>query len=123
MKLARNQHVWRFAGLLAADGLMFGLTNPHSTSSVGLMAGFLLMVATIYYCVNHLLALTRLYGLKLKRRRRLAAVITGLVSGLIALQSVGGLSSFDMLVLLPLVVIGYVYSSYGTAKTDRYPQV
>lgn len=123
MKLVHNKHVWKFTGLAAADGLMFGLTNAHSVSSPGLMVGFLLLVATLYYLANNLLSLTRLYGLKIKRQRRLAAVITGSVSGLVALQSIGGLNSLDMLVLVPLVIVGYVYSYYGKGEPSRYHQV
>jgi len=115
MKLVKNKHVRKIAGLLAADGAMFGLTNARNVSSPFLMVGFLLLVVTFYYLISNLLSLTRLYGLTIKRQRRLALVITGVVSGLVALQSIGELNSLDFVVLLPLVIIGYTYGSYRPA--------
>ncbi len=52
-------------------------------------------------------------------RKRQARVLTGLVGGLIALQSIGELGPRDVLVLLPLALIAYLYVSYG--KAERVP--
>src|SRR5512146_1634544 len=112
MKSINNKRLWKFAGLAALDGLMFGFTNPRNIPSFGLMAGFLLLVVTLYYVVNQLLSLARLYGLAIRRRRRLAVLITAVTGALIGLQSMGELNSRDVLVSLPLAIIAYGYIAY-----------
>jgi hypothetical protein len=113
MKLLASKQIWKFTGLIAVDGAVFGLTNAGSVASIGLIIGFGLLALTFYYFVGGLLSFVRLYGLSIKRKKRAATVLTGLFSGLIALQSIGELNSRDVLVLVPLMVIGYIYSSYG----------
>ncbi|HEY5152452.1 MAG TPA: hypothetical protein VII55_00600 [Candidatus Saccharimonadales bacterium] len=113
MKPLARQHAWKFAALIAMDGAMFGLTNTGNVPSIGLMAGFLLLALTFYCFVRGLLSFARLYGLSIRRKRRLALVVTGLASGVVALQSIGELNSRDILVVVPLMLIGYIYSSYG----------
>jgi hypothetical protein len=64
--------------------------------------------------VRGVLAAGRWYGVAFSgRRRRLAGVITGFVGGVVALQSVGELSMRDVLVLVPLTVMAYVYATYA----------
>ncbi|HVA10726.1 MAG TPA: hypothetical protein VNG32_00990 [Candidatus Dormibacteraeota bacterium] len=117
MKLIRSKHIWKFSSLAVADCLMFGLTDPRNVPSFGLMAGFLLLVLTFYYLVSGILSFIRLYGISIKRRRRLAFVITGTIGGLVALQSIGELNSFDVLIAALLVIIAYTYSSYAKRPT------
>lgn len=120
MNLIKNKHFRKFAALAIVDGAMFGLTNPRSVPPIGLMAGFLLLVVTLYYLFSGLVRLTRLYGVRLKRPRRLALIATGLIAGLVALQSIGELNALDIMVLVPLVVVGYVYGYYGRGDPSRY---
>jgi hypothetical protein len=117
MKFIARRHIWKFIGLLVVDGLGFSLTNAKSVPSFMLIVGFVLLIATLYYLVYSLLTFARLYGLSIRRKRRLAGSLTGLISGLVALQSIGELNSRDVLVLLPLVIIGYAYSFYGKTGT------
>lgn len=77
-----------------------------------IMVGFGLLVVTIYYLVYGLVSLAGLYGLRAKRKQRLSLALTGVLGILIALQSVGELGGRDILVLLPLAMLGYLYSSY-----------
>jgi len=121
MKFSPHRHAWKLIaglGLLVADGLVFGMTDAGKVASFLLVVGFLLLIATIYCLFYGILAFARLYGLPIKRKRRLAGSLTGLTGCLVALQSVGELNIRDVLVLLPLVTIGYVYSFYGT-RTDN----
>lgn len=113
MKFTKNKHAWKFGGLAAANGLLFGLTNASSASSFVLIAGLILLVVTFYYLVNALLNFVRLYGLSIKRKKRLALYITGFLAGLVALQSIGELNTRDVMVLVPLAFIGYAYSFYA----------
>ncbi len=113
MKPLARKHFWKFAGLAAVDAVMFGFTNAANVPSFVLMAGFLLLSVTFYYLIRGLLAASALYGLTVRRKRRLAAVMTGSLSAMVALQSIGELNARDVLVLIPLMLIGYVYMSYG----------
>jgi hypothetical protein len=117
MRFIAHKHVWKFVCLLAVDVTVFSSTNARNVPSFMLITGFVLLVATLYYLIYNLLTFARLYGLSIKRKRRLASVLTGLIAGLVALQSIGELNSRDTLVLLPLVIIGYAYSFYGTTGT------
>lgn len=111
--LARR-HVRYFIILLGLDMLVFGSSDARKVPSYILIVGFVLLLATVYQAFYGVLSLSRLYGLKLKRRGRFALYLTGVVGILIALQSIGELSPRDVAVLLPLAVIGYLYSSYSS---------
>jgi len=119
MKPLARKHFWKFAGLVAVDGVVFGFTNAANVPSFVLMAGFLLLAVTFYYLIRGLLAAAGLYGLAVRRKRRLAAVMTGSISGLVALQSIGELNARDVLVLIPLMLIGYIYTSYGKSTRTQ----
>jgi hypothetical protein len=115
MKFSARPYAWKLVGCLAACGLLFSLTNTGSVPSFLLVVGFVLLGAAFYYLLYGLLAFARLYGMSIRRKRRLAGVLTAMAAGLMALQSIGELNSLDAAVLLPLVVIGYTYSFYGKA--------
>jgi hypothetical protein len=121
-KLAKLKRHWKLFGLLALDSLLFGFTNAGSAPAYALIVGFVLLVATLRYLLYGILAFARLYGLSVKRKRYLAGYFTILTGFLLALQSIGELNSRDVLVLLPLVVIGYTYSLYGKTAT-RLPGI
>lgn len=113
-KLLSRVHFWRFLGLLAADVMMFSLTDAANVPSYGLIAGFILLSLTVYMLIHGFIsALGFLYGLNIgsvRRKRRLAGSCTGLISFVVALQSIGELSPRDIAVLLPLVILAYLYS-------------
>lgn len=105
---------WPLVALLTLDGLFFGLTEPRSVAAPLLMVGFGLIVANLYFMIRGILRMARWYGLSFgSHARRVAAVATGAIGGVVALQSVGQLSPRDVIVLLPFAVIGYLYTSYG----------
>jgi hypothetical protein len=121
-KSRHRAHVLPVIGLLAADGLFFGLTDPDKVPSFFLMVGFLLCAGTLYVLIRALLAASSWYGLPFNRHgSRLARVITVTAGALIALQSIGELGSRDILVLMPLTLISYLYVSYGRT-TPRVAQ-
>jgi hypothetical protein len=112
MKQVLAHHRFRaIALLLAVDGLFFGLTSPQKVASWLLIVGVLLFLISMYYFLLAGLTVARWYGLPTgKQPRRLAKVLVGVTGFLVALQSIGELSSRDVLVLLPLGVIAYLYS-------------
>jgi hypothetical protein len=108
---------WLLAALLAADFIIFGGTNPNNSSSLVLFAGFLLLVVNFYCLILAVLRLAAWYGVSLGRHRgRFIRLTAGVFSGLAALQSIGELSARDVLVLLPLALLAYLYLSYGQTR-------
>lgn len=120
MKFIRARPSWKLTALVTADIIVFGLTNARSSPSFMLMAAFLLLAANFYYLINVLLGFAWLYGWRIKRKRRLSGFLTAFFGATIALRSMGGLSGRDILVLLPLIVVGYVYSFYTKAGHRAY---
>ncbi len=62
------------------------------------------------------LVFLKFYGLVIQQKRRLAASLTGLLACVLALQSVGELNIKDVVLLLPLIVVGYAYASYNLSR-------
>ena len=97
--------------LLLADSFCFSVTNPQKVASWLLIVGILLFLASLYYVTLGVLAAARWYGLPGSRQpKRLAKLTVGVIGFLVALQSIGELSSRDVFVLLPLGCIAYFYS-------------
>jgi len=113
MTQSTKSHPWIPITLLLADALLFGITDPHKVPSFMLIVAFLLFVASLYYFIRALIRGASWYVVKPAYPRRLASVLTVVVGLLIALQSIGELTGRDILVLLPLVILGYLYVSYG----------
>jgi hypothetical protein len=96
-----NHRFWNVGGLLTADFILFGLTNAQKVDPLWLAAGYVALILTAFQ-------LARLAF----KNRRVAAWLTGTVGVMAALQSMGGLSARDWVVILPLVALGYIYSAY-----------
>lgn len=107
----------RLLYLLTLDIALFGATNATTAPSFVVMVGFVCLAVTSYYLIYGLIGLSGFYGLNITRKRTLALYLTIVTGGLLALQSIGELGSRDVLVVLPLAVVGYLYSAY--AKTSR----
>jgi len=112
MELLTQKHIWPVICLLILDTLLFSYSNAAVVPSYMVMVGFILLTLTLYQIVYSLLGLTSLYGIKLKRKKSLAMYLTLVIGGLIALQSIGQLSGRDIVVLLPLTILAYLYSAY-----------
>jgi hypothetical protein len=97
--------------LFIADSVFFSVTNPQKVASWLLIVGVLLLTASLYYVELGLLTAAKWYGLPSgKQPKRLAKVSVGILGCLMALQSIGELSSRDIWVLLPLGFVAYLYS-------------
>lgn len=117
---------WLLAALVASDLVIFGGTSPHNASSGVLFIGFLLLAVNFYALLLAMLRLAAWYGVSLGRhRKRFVRVTAGVFVGLAALQSIGELSPRDVLVLLPLALLGYLYLSYGRAggRVQPVPEI
>jgi hypothetical protein len=114
-----NKHVWMVLMLVVVDGTFFSITNPNKGSSLMLIAGFLLVAATLYFIFNRLFKVISLYGFsKENRYRRFAFYFTGVLAGLLALQTIGELTLKDVIIFIPMTCILYFYLSYGRYKLD-----
>jgi hypothetical protein len=71
--------------------------------------------------VDAVLALSRLYGIPVRHRKRALRSAVLLISGLVALQSIGQLSPRDVLVLAPLSALMYMYIAYNRGGRRQTP--
>lgn len=100
--------------LVIADSLFFTMTNPNKVASSVLIIGFTLVALTIYGFLRLGLAAATFYGLPLKNRGRRIALLIGISMAIaVALQSLGELTLRDVVVLILLTGIVYIYTSYG----------
>lgn len=89
-------------------------------ASIWLIVAFILAAATLYYSLRGLLVVIRWYGVPVSpKSKRIALVLTLVISSLLALQSIGQLSGRDIIVLMPLVCVAYLYRNYGSSLTAR----
>lgn len=120
MKIVSRRQFWKISALLAADALVFGISDPQKVPSWMLAAGFLLLMVTLCQLLSVVLMAANWYGLPGRaHRKRQVRVLTGVIGGLIALQSIGELGQRDVLVLVPLAVIAYAYISYGKGQIAK----
>lgn len=115
-KINKHKHVWQTTLLVIADLLFFGNTNASSIAPIFLIVGFLLLVCTSYALIYGSISFARLYGLPFKHKKRLSIFLSITLGLILALQSVGELSLRDVIVLLPLAIIGYIYVLYATTR-------
>jgi uncharacterized membrane protein YfhO len=118
----KNPKAWYLVGLFVADGVFFMGTNPNKVPSVVLIAGLLLLIATMYCVVRAVLMVAGLYIPILRRRQhRLGIFLTLTGAVLLALQSVEQLSVRDTLVIVPLAIVFYIYVTYVKTRPISKP--
>lgn len=116
-KLFRKSKSWYLLGLLLADTVFFTLTNPTEVASVVLIAGIILLVATFFMGLSLFLELLSSTATGSPRQHKTVIwVATVLVAFVVAMQSIGQLSTRDLLAVIPLAVLFVLYTSY---LTDR----
>jgi hypothetical protein len=113
-KLTSYKQFWQIISLLVVDGIFFTNSNAGQVAPFILIVGFLLLVFTSYLLLFGAISIMRLYGLPIRHKKRLSVYLTLILGSIIALQSIGELSSRDIIVLLPLVTLGYMYGLYIT---------
>jgi inner membrane protein involved in colicin E2 resistance len=108
--------------LLVADGLFFGLINPHNVAAIWLMVGYLLLAVTILSAVHGLAKLLKWYGDETQRIGR-SALHYGAAAILlvIALQSTGQLTLRDVIALVPLTALAFWYFGLRRPKLATVP--
>lgn len=110
---------WQLPVLFILDFAYFGTTNVSKISAFLMIIGFVFLMANVYFLIYKAIGLVRLYGLPVVRRTRLSMYLTGAIGLLVALQSIGELSLKDILVMLPLALIAYLYQSYMRTSQQK----
>jgi len=102
--------------LLLVDVLFFGLFTPNQTSWL-LIPGFGLLVATIYVAIKGVLAvLGEFVRLSPLLKKKITVFLTFVLAVVLALQSLGQLTPRDIITVVPLIAVLYLYVSYFTLK-------
>lgn len=115
-RLLKNKRFWEILIILVIDGFFFGLTNPNKINSVFLIAGFILLGLTLYLLVQIIMSYLIKLGFKFKNRREIAIFSSVLVVILLALQSIGQLSGRDVLIIIPAIILLFIYLTYIRPK-------
>jgi hypothetical protein len=115
-KVIHHKHFWQSLCLLLIDIVFFTRTDASKVAPLVLIVGFILSVLTCYELLYGVLSVARLYGLPVRYKQRLAVYLTGVVGLILALQSIGELTPRDVLVLLPLATLAYIYGVYATSR-------
>ncbi len=116
LKVTHYTHFWYGLGILLADVIFFSGINASQIAPFVLIIGFVLLLLTCYILIYVLLSIARLYGFPIRYKQRLAVYLSGVLGLVVALQSIGELTPRDILVLVPLATLGYIYAVYATAR-------
>lgn len=89
--------------------LFLGLTNPQDVS-VGMLVIPVILFFLIAFCASQILiTLFKLFKKNLRKRRIVALMGAALVTVIMILQSTGGISGADIILLALIIVISVVY--------------
>lgn len=117
MKKRTKQKLLRLGALFVLDGLFFSLINPVKAAAVVTIVGFVLLVITLYVLIDFMLAVSeRLIPFSAHAKRRMALATTLVLALLLAMQSIGQLTTKDILAVVPLAIVLSVYFSYMLKK-------
>ena len=108
------------AAVLVADGLFFGLVNPHQAPAIMLMAGYLLLAVTVLGAVQLIVQALRWYGGDTQRiGKQVLHYGAAALLLVIALQSTGQLTIRDIMTLVPLTILAFWY--FGLRRPQPVP--
>jgi hypothetical protein len=113
MKYLHSRAALAGIGLFITNLIFFGFTNPNQVEPIFLILGFTLLLINIYYALSVLQKTAGLYVPWLAKQKNLRYGLLICLGVLLALQSIGQLSSRD-LVLVPLTTfVLLAYFSYS----------
>lgn len=115
--LIRNVNFWSILAIILIDTIFYSFTNPETGSTLLLILGFLVIALTVYIFLNAILRFVTSYGISNRRySHRISLFSSGVLIGMMALQSIGELTMKDILIFIPLSSILYMYITYGHKK-------
>jgi hypothetical protein len=105
--------------LLIVDVLFFSAVNPATSSSFVVVAGCVLLGATLYVFFRGLAkSLSLMVVLSPTAQNRIALLAAGLLLFMLLMQSIGQLSIRDAIAALALAAVLYFYFSYLSDAGD-----
>lgn len=110
-----SPHIWFAPVLIIINVGFFGLTDPSKVNSGLLIVGYLLLVVTLFAAFRLFARAISLYGVPQTHANRIMGMFGGILSLCLALSSVGELSMRDLVVIIPLAVLLYIYLFYAKA--------
>lgn len=114
-KIVKNYRL--YALLLVADLLFFGFFSPTG-SSVMIIPAFLLVTANFWLLLRATMQfLARFIDIKPVVRKRIVTVVMVSLTIIVALQSIGQLTTKDVVTVVPLVAVLYFYLAYARSHT------
>jgi len=119
-----KRKVLKFARLIVVYALTFlvlTLSDPAKLPSSALVVPFILIFFAVYCAIAALFELLdaeQLIGMKVRRPRTIAALIAGFPVLLLVLQSIGQLTSWDVLMTAALFVVTYFYIIKAASATS-----
>jgi hypothetical protein len=108
--------------LLMINVLFFGLINPTTSNSYVVMLGCILIILNIYALV---LIITRLVAIFIPvsaaTQKRFTLFMSLLLVFMLLMQSIGQLSTRDLIAILPLLAVLYIYLTYISKGRSQQP--
>ena len=95
--------------LWAILGAFLAFSAPEKLPVALLIVPYVLLFAALYGAWMALVRFTTPYGARARPRRRLGAVVCLSIVLLLALQSLGQLSLRDVITVVAIAAVGYVY--------------
>jgi len=109
-------HYRRYLLLIVVDGLFFGLISPSSSTFV-IIPAFLLVILSVYaLCTLVVAYIGKMFAVKPTNQKRIVGMITASSALVVALQSIGQLTVRDVVTIVPLILVLYLYSSYTKSR-------
>jgi Ca2+/Na+ antiporter len=104
------------------DILFFSLINPTTSNSYVVILGCVLVILTVYALV---LTATRLVAIFIPisaaTQKRFTLFVSLLLVFMLLMQSIGQLSTRDLIAILPLLVVLYIYLAYIAKDKPQQP--
>lgn len=113
-RIIHNHHARVCAALIAADCLVFAFVDPTRASALWLGVGYILLGLTLLTLAMVLAQSVKSYGdaaYKAAGRFLRYAAVAAIV--LIGLQSIGQLTTRDIITFTPFLLIAYWYFGYN----------
>jgi hypothetical protein len=108
--------------LMMLDILFFGLVNPTTSNSYVVILGCILIILSTYALV---LIVTRLVAIfipvSVATQKRFTLFVSLLLVFILLMQSIGQLSTRDLIAILPLLAVLYIYLTYVAKDKPQQP--
>jgi Ca2+/Na+ antiporter len=106
----------RYLLLLVVDSIFFGLLSP-TTSAFVIIPAFILIILSIFSLLTLILSyIGTIMPIKSENQKRVVVMLTVSTAVIVALQSIGQLTVRDVVTIVPLILVLYLYMSYSKSR-------